>query len=129
MSKRVIMQNVQYTTTSKKVKVRNKRSVIFFRRASGDHNSLRLELTKWKLQRVTAFKTQIPLCKKCLNRRSVSRFKLDSYNNVNENILFCVESYHRKFFLCLTRDHKLKKKIFHVKLLPKNCYWKTVKSI
>ena len=49
MSKRVIMQNVQYTTASKKVKVRIKRSVIFFRRASGDHNSLRLELTKMKI--------------------------------------------------------------------------------
>ena len=50
MSKRVIIQKVQYTTTNKKVKARKKnRSVIFFRIVSGDDDSLRLKLTKTQM--------------------------------------------------------------------------------
>ena len=57
------------------------------------------------IERLNAFKTQIQesphyiciVCNRCLYRRSVSRFRFDSYKDLNENILFCVDSHDDEF--------------------------------
>ena len=68
---------------------------------------------------VNAFKTQIQegphyiciVCNRCLYRRSISQFRYDSYKDLNENILFCVDSHDGEFYICLICDRKFKKNV------------------
>ena len=71
------------------------------------------------MERVNAAKAHIQggpfynyiACNRYLYRRSVCRFRFDSYKNSNENILFCVDSHDGEYYICLKCDRKLKKNV------------------